>query len=538
LSYYPRNEDTFTITRDTNGHPIEIAESPDEVRQIDFTWANGLIATSTVHSVTTTYTQDPATLNVASTVDTVGRSSAFTYDAAGNTLTANDGTTVWSFSHDANGRLSAATDAENNTTTLAYVQGTCGCSEADLLTSLHTPDLSASQAWKLAYTKEGRLSTLTDPDGHIETYGYDPQGDLDSLVDRNGHSTLMGYDHLGRLTSILDAIERTHSRAYATPSSGAWSGQNLMSGSASTTSASTSLTSTLNPGDYQIGTNGYQLLSSTSNSTGWPAIELYRDATFQLSFGRTFDIFDRTQSVQDRPSSQFASLTPQPTGSGTVVNNNSIVYVNGTTAPIVASDTWNVTGVTWGTTFQTTNEYDISSYVGDETYGSVQTHTVYTRDVAGRPTNVQVNESNVGGHPTMTLNQAYTYDANGLIATSPQGNFTYDDRGLAHTRAVTPPNNAHAAGTYTYGYDVRGRNNSLTYPDGHTRTQTYDDEGRINQRCYVYPQAPGGPVQHCYEASYDNVGNPTTLTDPWGQDTVTYDSLDRITSVSDPTPIS
>jgi RHS repeat-associated protein len=81
---------------------------------------------------------------------------------------------------------------------------------------------------------------------------------------------------------------------------------------------------------------------------------------------------------------------------------------------------------------------------------------------------------------------------------------------------------------YTYGYDVVGRPSSLTYPDGHTRTQVYDDLGRITSRCYEY----SGPTTRCYTASYDAVGNPVTMSDPDGADTLTYDALDRLTKVT------
>ncbi len=72
-------------------------------------------------------------------------------------------------------------------------------------------------------------------------------------------------------------------------------------------------------------------------------------------------------------------------------------------------------------------------------------------------------------------------------------------------------------------YDAVGRSSLLTYPDGHTRAQTYDPEGRIASRCYQYTT-----TTRCYGATYDAAGNPTTLSDPEGTDTLTYDGLDRL----------
>ena len=74
-----------------------------------------------------------------------------------------------------------------------------------------------------------------------------------------------------------------------------------------------------------------------------------------------------------------------------------------------------------------------------------------------------------------------------------------------------------------------GRNTSLTFPDGHTRVQEWDAEGRIKSRCYQYSDPS---KTRCYTAVYDAVGNPKTLTDPEGTDTVEYDALNRVKKVT------
>ena len=71
--------------------------------------------------------------------------------------------------------------------------------------------------------------------------------------------------------------------------------------------------------------------------------------------------------------------------------------------------------------------------------------------------------------------------------------------------------------------------NKVTYPGGLVRTQVYDLEGRITDRCYT--QNSPNPQARCYRATYDAVGNPLTLVDPDGTDTVTYDSLDRLHTI-------
>ena len=107
--------------------------------------------------------------------------------------------------------------------------------------------------------------------------------------------------------------------------------------------------------------------------------------------------------------------------------------------------------------------------------------------------------------------------------------YTYDARGLVESIEVRDPTTGTLRETWTFGYDALGRNNSVTFPDGHTRVQEYDQEGRMTSRCYDYS---GALPTRCYTASYDPVGNPVTLGDPEGTDTLTYDSLNRLVQVS------
>jgi RHS repeat-associated protein len=82
--------------------------------------------------------------------------------------------------------------------------------------------------------------------------------------------------------------------------------------------------------------------------------------------------------------------------------------------------------------------------------------------------------------------------------------------------------------SWSFDYDVAGRSFHVTYPDGHVRVQLYDNEGRLNSRCYDY-----GSQSHCYTAAYDGAGNPQTMTDPYGgSESFQYDALNRLTQVT------
>ena len=286
----PVANDSFAITRDTAGHPLKIAEvnfTTPLGHEADYTWnAQGLPATYTEHGVTTTYTYD-ANGNVQSTVDTVGRTTAFTRDAAGNALTSNDGATTTSYTYDANNRLVSSADALNNSTTYTYAPSPCNCSNNELVATVHTPDLASGLAWTMQYTSEGRLAAALDPDGHAESYTYQPSGELTKLIDRDGNATNTAYDQLGRVNAILDAIGRSHARAYPVPASTGWTGPTLLAGGASSTPPTSSLTATLNAGDYQIGTNGQDVAAVNASLDLSRSIPRSRSTATRPSSSRT-----------------------------------------------------------------------------------------------------------------------------------------------------------------------------------------------------------------------------------------------------------
>ncbi|MCK6538346.1 MAG: hypothetical protein L6Q84_35685, partial [Polyangiaceae bacterium] len=255
------------------------------------------------HGVTTTFAYDPSTANLTGTSDTLGRTLAMTYSAQGNVTSVNDGTTTVAFGHDADNRLTAITDALGNLTTLGYAHAGCSCAYGDRVTSLHTPDLAANQKWAFTYDADGRLASVTDPFTKTETYTYNAAGDLIAFQDRKARTTSFGFDQLGRPSTTTDPALRKGTFAYPIPVAGAWTGAAVFAGSPDTQAAPTDLTASLRDGEYQIGLREHR-------AGGYPAqVEFYRDATFELSFGRRFDHYGRLREREDRVGLPFASGT-------------------------------------------------------------------------------------------------------------------------------------------------------------------------------------------------------------------------------------
>ncbi len=555
--YRGPGNDSFNVDRDAAGRAVRIWQNyfgNATGQEERFTWngPNGQADTITRHGVTTTMSFDPATGNPSSTTDSLGRTTTSGYDAAGNVAAFFDGQAKWSFVYDDNDRLTNVVDGKQNTTTLAYTQQGCGCTQSSLVTSIHTPDLPTNQSWQMTYGPEGRLATLVDPDGHAQSFTYEPTGELHTLTDALDNTTTATHDQLGRVSSILDALGRIHQRTYAMPTPAQPVGADMLTGSASSVPASSTMGSTpLSAGDYQIGGQVFDSFLVASNTTltgdafltatagtGYqdgtrnvPQVAFYQDATLQVSYGRQFDDALRTTKWADRSGLPFASSTVLDPA-----NSQSAAYVEKLFAwtpdlpipvqTVIESDypaqsSYEDASATYGT------YYDLATASGYGQVSNVVSDT-YTRDPGGRLATFarEYVTSPYASAPLTTYTYEPTSDRlQSVVDADGTHTFAYDARGQVQTLTIQ------GEGTYTFGYDAVGRNNTLVYPDGHERVQSYDHEGRLYSRCYNYPN-DGGAANRCYTAQYDPVGNPTTMTDPEGSDVIAYDNLYRVTQVT------
>jgi RHS repeat-associated protein len=166
----------------------------------------------------TTLTNDP----------TFGRPTQVT-DAAGNVAEQQTGITwhpVWDLpvseqrdglridsAYDAQGRLTSTTATDTTTHSLPYA--TAGQSRTasyswmaqgklQQINGPLSPDaLGRDDATSFAYDAGGNLISVTDPLGHVTSFaGHDANGRAGTMTDANGVVTAFGYDPLGRMTSV------------------------------------------------------------------------------------------------------------------------------------------------------------------------------------------------------------------------------------------------------------------------------------------------------------------------------------------------
>jgi len=515
-----------SYTYDAAGHLAATSTTPSGPSTA-YAWnGDGLVATSTARGLTTTYDYD-AQGRLRHWVDGVGRGATLTRDAFGNVASTDDGQARQTFTYDVGNRLLTARDAAGNETLFEHTPAGCGCTERDLVSAIHTPDMAPGESFRFDYGPEGRLTSVTDPHGFVESYTYEPTGELARVTDRLLRPTTMTHDQLGRLSGVVDALGRRRAATHSIPTpdplfpgGGTWVGPTLTAGSGDATPASTSLAAPLRSGDYQIGANNLA-------TQGYPAGRtLYRDATLTLDLDHTFDLHGRLTLRKDsrhtnasRHRFEFYQHDPRTTASLPTLSDSSSpdFYTAG-------SDT---------ITHSLDDDLVPTTALGPRT-NYIHTSVAYTRDAAKRVTSRAVTflpgaSGGLGGFPLVAPTSDYEYYPTGYLkrVTNVDGDhlFTYDARGLLATQAVT------GEGTYTYTHDPMGRLATVTFPDGHVRRQVYDSQGRITERCYEGLGAP-----RCYTAMYDAVGNIVRMSDPEGVDVFVVDALDRITSHTRQTP--
>jgi RHS repeat-associated protein len=116
--------------------------------------------------------------------DTLGRTTRFTYDAAGN--------------------LTSSTDAGGVTTRIAY-------DDANRPVSITDP---LGHITRRTYDASGQLASVTNALGHASSYRYDDKGQLVEQVDAKGGINRFEYDKAGRLRTSTDCSGRATKYRY------------------------------------------------------------------------------------------------------------------------------------------------------------------------------------------------------------------------------------------------------------------------------------------------------------------------------------
>jgi YD repeat-containing protein len=484
-----RNGNTITYHYNSSGQLTSLVDSHGATTT--FAWTNGYITKVT---------------------DPIGRTYQYVQNSSGQLTSYTDpNNKTTSYGYDGYGNLTKITTAHGDIINIAYDAG-----HSERVTSItrlvHNTDSTGPTT---SYSYSGAVSPCntdpgwkelisTDPDGHNTTYCTDDLGRIASVTDANGNMESTGYEPDGYIKTLTDGLGTPQAFTYSTDGK-----DNVMSIQDGTgTGAMTQ--------SYQYGdstNNPYEATTATDAQGNNTTYAYGTGASGHYGAGEPTSITDQL------PSQNQATLTYNANGTvatSTDADGNETFYgyTNGDLTSVMtpASSGLNPITLTYDSDNRVTKISSISGSAGHE--------VDYTYDPMDRIT--QAVYKNAAGTVTATL--SYTYDSDGDLTSSTDAhgttNYTYD--GLDRLTGQSFPNGT----SDTYGYDAAS--NLITLQDaGGTTTYGYDPANRLTSAT-----DPGAST--ATTLSYDDDGNLLKVTYPSGASiTRTYNAMSQITNVAD-----
>jgi RHS repeat-associated protein len=484
---------TTTFTYDASGNPLTVTNALGTTTLTYNSFGDALTITDPMNGVTTN-TYDTHS-NLLTTKDALNHTTTFTYDALGELLTSKDAlnhitTLTWNTS----GQLAQMTDAANHST--AYAYDTRG-----RITALTN---ALNEITSFEYDVAGRLKKVIYPDTSYVQSTYDLGGRRTKVRDARGNETNFAYDAANRLTSVTNADNKTTSYAY-----------DLMSHLTSVTDALNRTTS------YE-----YDSLNRLNKITHPPATSGATPLTEQIAYdvgGRVTSRTDeagRVTGYEYDNANRLIKLTG-PTSQATQYEYNAR---SETTAVVDAlNQRYEFAHDAAGRVTQVTRSSLSMSYsydaVGNQTQRTDYNNqtTTFAHDNLNRLTTTT--------YPDATT-VSYAYDALSRMSSATNANGTvslsYDSRG--RVSATTDVFNQ----TVGYGYDANSNRTSLSLGQATSATYQYDSLNRLTQIT--------DPANANVGYAYDATNKLTSRTLPNGVTaSYLYDGLDRLTRLTDAT---
>jgi RHS repeat-associated protein len=472
-----------------------------------------------------------ATGQLISISDLNGYTTTLSYNGSGQLTTVSDpeGRTL-SFSYGSNGDIASATDPAGRTVSYGY-------DSSGNLTSVTNP---AGGTWTFSYDANHLMTSMTDPRGGTVSNVYDATGRVTSQTDAAGRTTTFSYSTDGTSPTIIDPNGNETDETY--------SGGQLVSltKGAGTASAATwqytydpatnAMTSQTDP-NGNVTTYGYTSGSFKPTSVTDP---LGRTTT------TTYNTFEEPLTVTD-PSGVTTTSTYDATGNLTSVSRP----LTGTSSTRSTTYTYGDASHP-GEVTATTDPNGNTTHYGYDAYGDLTAstdplgnQTTYSYDIIGHRTSMVSPRGNASGANPAQFTTSYSYDT--------LGNLVKQTDPLGHTTSYTYDANSNktsltdASGrTTSYSYDADNELTKLTRPDSTVMTYTYDGNGNQTSQTnaagqvtsYTYDpldrlSSTTSPLGQTTSYSYDGVGNRLSLTAPSGQVTsYGYDLANELTSIN------
>lgn len=157
-------------------------------------------------NATTTYTYDPATLNMTSMTNANGHITRYEYDTYGNRsrqIDANGNEIRYEYNNPFNFVTRMSTFANGSSTAHSVTTYEYDVSGNRVREMRDVSGLNLVSEW--TYDTQGHVIQEKDPNAHITSYEYDAFGNQITVTDPENHITRYEYDLIGNKTKMIDA---------------------------------------------------------------------------------------------------------------------------------------------------------------------------------------------------------------------------------------------------------------------------------------------------------------------------------------------
>ena len=472
--------------------------------------------------ITYTYNEQNKVITSRKSASGIAHETTYTYDANGNQIAVTDwrGNTTINV-YDSLNRLIETKDAYGKSVQkLEYNHSNIQEKSYDAL----------NKATVYTYDKNNRLLSTTDPESHTTSQTYDNVGNIASKTDGRGNTTTYTYDEFNRLKTVVNAKNET--TAYTYDLSG-----NLLTqtdGKGNTTTYEYNVANKATRRIDQGGRTGLvgnytyiteKIETYTYNADGSFASKTDRNRKTTLY---VYDIHGRLQS-QTIQNTTGSEITFTYDGNG---NQLTMTDSTGTTTRTY-DELGRVLTKTVPNIGTTTFQYDIISGMDEGCYKEITTDpkgnvTIKVFDKAGRLKTVTADEKTTTySYYDNGARQSVTYnDGTKAIAIE---EYTYYENGLLWTlinKKLDAAGNSTVIDSYTYTYDAANNQTSKIDSKGIT-SYTYDELNRLET-----VTEPSGTIT---TYTFDGAGNRKTQTITKGTETTvntyTYNEQNRLTQV-------